>query len=161
MQALKKTQEHAWLQQLVGEWRGEGSCSMGPGQPEQSWTVEESVRAIGEVWVQCESHGHMPEGSPSVMLITLGYDPDKQRFTGTFVGSMMTYLWVYEGSLDPGGRVLTLDAQGPSMACDGTLAKYQDIVEFRDADERSLSSQIQLPDGTWHQFMTTRYRRKR
>ena len=161
MQALKKTQEHAWLQQLVGVWRGEGSCSMGPGQPDQSWTVEESVRAIGDVWVQCESHGHMPDGDPCVMLITLGYDPDKQRFTGTFVGSMMTYLWVYEGALDPDGRTLTLDAQGPSMNGDGTLAKYQDIVEFRGEDERSLSSQIQLPDGTWQKFMSTRYRRKR
>lgn len=160
MQAMKKTPEHAWLQQLVGDWSGEGRCSMGPDQPEQTWTIDERVRAIGDIWVQCESHGQMPDGSPSVMLITLGYDPDKQRFSGTFVGSMMTHLWIYDGGLDPSGRILTLDAEGPSMTGDGTLAKYQDIVELCSEDERNLSSQIQLPDGTWQQFMSTRYRRK-
>lgn len=26
---------------------------------------------------------------------------------------MMTHLWIYEGSLDQAGRVLTLDTEGP------------------------------------------------
>jgi hypothetical protein len=130
-----------------------------PGQPQQTWTIEESVRPIGDVWVQAESRGAMPDGSPSVMLITLGYDPDKQRFTGTFVGSMMTYLWIYDGELDDAGRVLTLNAEGPSMAGDGALAKYQDIVEMVGENERILRSRILLPDGKWQEFMSTRYRR--
>ncbi len=161
MHAPKITKEHAWLQRLVGSWTGEGTAEMGPGQPPQAWTVEETVRAIGEPWVQAESHGTMPDGSPSLMQITLGFDPDRQRFTGTFVGSMMTYLWVYDGELDAAGRVLTLNAEGPSMTGEGKMAKYQDIVELIGDDERLLTSQIQLPDGSWQKFMTARYRRKR
>jgi hypothetical protein len=94
------------------------------------------------------------------MQITLGYDPDAQRFRGTFVGSMMTYLWTYDGSLDAEERVLTLDAEGPNMAEPGKMSRYQDIVELVDADERRLSSRIQMPDGSWQQFMTVRYQRK-
>jgi len=161
MQEVRKTKEHAWLQKLVGEWTGEGDCEMGPDQPRQKWEVTETIRAIGEVWVQGESQGTMPDGSASLMLITLGFDPDKGRFVGTFIGSMMTHLWLYDGELDAAGRVLTLSAEGPSMLGDGKLAKYQDIVEVMGDDERTLSSQIQMPDGTWHRFMTSRYRRKR
>jgi len=157
----KITKEHAWLQRLVGSWIGEGTAEMGPGQPPQTWNVEETVRAIGEAWVQAESQGSMPDGTPHIMQITLGYDPDRQRFHGTFVGSMMTYLWIYDGELDAAGRVLTLNAEGPAMTGDGKMAKYQDIVEIVNDDERLLSSRMQQPDGTWVSFMTSRYKRKR
>ena len=42
----------------------------------------------------------MPDGGPATMIMTLGYDPAKKRFVGTFIGSMMTNLWVYEGELE-------------------------------------------------------------
>jgi uncharacterized protein DUF1579 len=46
--------------------------------------------------------------------MTLGYDPEKKQYVGTWVGSMMSYLWVYDGSLDAEEKVLTLNAEGPS-----------------------------------------------
>lgn len=45
-------------------------------------------------------------------IMTIGYDPHRQRFVGTFVASMMTHLWMYEGALDDGERVLTLETEG-------------------------------------------------
>jgi hypothetical protein len=71
---------------------------------------------------------------------------------------MMTSMWVYEGTVDATGRVLTLDTEGPSMSGDGT-AKYQDIVEFQSDDERSLTSRVQGPNGEWQQIMKATYRR--
>ena len=158
---VTKTKEHAWLKQLVGEWTGEGDCVMGPGQPNQAFKVEESVRAIGDVWVQAEGRGKMPDGSPSITVITLGFDPERNRFVGTFIGSMMTHLWIYEGELDPAGKILTLGVEGPSMLGDGKMVKYQDIVEVKSDEHRTLTSQMQMPDGTWNRFMTAHYRRKR
>jgi hypothetical protein len=73
----------------------------------------------------------------------------------------MTHLWIYNGSLDATGRILTLDAEGPSFAGDGAMAKYQDIIEFENDDLRTLSSQILGPDGQWFRFMTACYRRTR
>lgn len=159
MMEITKTKEHAWLQRLVGEWRGEGEGTAGTGEPPMKWTVDETVRGIGDVWVVGESTGTMPGGQPSTMIITLGFDPDRNRFTGTFIGSMMTYLWIYDGELDASGRILTLNAEGPSMMGPG-LVKYQDIVEIVDGDTRTLSSQMQMPDGSWNRFMTSTYRRK-
>jgi hypothetical protein len=119
------------------------------------------VRSVGGLWVVAEGSGEMPGGGPATTLITLGYDPQKQRFVGTFVGSMMTHLWIYEGALDPAANVLTLDAEGPSFSGDGTMAAYQDIVEIRSDDHRVLRSRVRGPDGTWNEFMTGHYRRKR
>jgi hypothetical protein len=64
------------------------------------------------------------------MVITLGFDPKRNRYVGTWIGSMMNHLWVYDGELDANKRVLTLNAEGPSFSGDGTMAKYQDIIEF-------------------------------
>ena len=61
--------------------------------------------------------------------------------------------------LDAAGKVLTLNVDGPSMAGDGKIVKYQDIVEVMSDDHRTLTSQMQMPDGTWSRFMTAHYRR--
>lgn len=63
MMEVTRTREHAWLQKMIGEWKGKGEASMGPGQLPMKWSVDETVRGIGDVWVQGESLGTMPDGS--------------------------------------------------------------------------------------------------
>jgi hypothetical protein len=152
--------EHMWLEQLVGEWEAEMEASMGPDQPPSKHTGAETVRSLS-VWVVCEGRGEMLGGGNAATIMTLGYDPAKKRFVGTFIGSMMTHLWVYEGTLDAGGKVLTLDADGPSFADPTKTVKYKDTIEIISPDHRTLSSQFQADDGTWHRFMTAHYRRKK
>jgi hypothetical protein len=92
--------------------------------------------------------------------MTLGYDPAQKRFVGTFIASMMTHLWIYNGALDAAGKVLTLDAEGPDFSGGPGMVKYQDIIEFVSDGHRTLKSQILGPDGKWQNFMTAHYRRK-
>jgi hypothetical protein len=152
--------EHEWLHKLIGDWTSEMECSMGPDQPPMKSTGTESVRSLGGLWTIGEGAGDAPDGTPVKSIMTLGYDPQKQRFVGTFVASVMTHLWSYEGTLDASGKVLTLDTEGPSFTGDGSLAKYQDIIEFVSDDHRILRSRTPGPDGTWIEFMTAHYRRK-
>jgi hypothetical protein len=142
--------EHQWLQQLVGEWTYESECIMGPDQPAMKSVGKESVRSLGGLWTVGEMENEMPEGGVGTMIMTLGYDPAKGRFVGTFIGSMMTHLWIYDGQLDAAGKVLTLNAEGPSFAGDGKMAKYHDIIEIKSANERTLSSQLLGEDGKWN-----------
>ena len=100
MMKAEPQKEHQWLHKLVGEWTSEGEASMGPGKPTEKFKSTERVRSLGGLWVLGESTGDMPGGGTATMLMTLGYDPQKKRFVGTWIGSMMTYLWVYDGSLD-------------------------------------------------------------
>jgi len=152
--------EHQWLRKLVGEWTYETAGGQ-PGQPAEKAAGTESVRSLGDIWVLAEGRGEMPGGGPATTLMTLGYDPQKKRFVGTWIGSMMTHMWLYDGELDAAERVLTLNSEGPSMAGDGKMARYQDVIEFKSADHRVLTARVQGTDGTWQQFMTVEYRRKK
>ncbi len=151
--------EHHWLQKFVGDWTYESECCMGPGEPTLTFRGRERARSIGGLWVLCESEGEMPGGDRATMLMTLGFDPQKKRFTGTWVGSMMTTLWVYDGTLSSDETTLTLSADGPSFSGDGTIVKYQDVIEFRGDDHRVLTSRTPDESGNWVVFMTTHYRR--
>jgi hypothetical protein len=158
----KPQKEHAWLQRLVGEWRAEMECRMGPDQPSMTSTGSETVRSLGGLWTLGEGEGEAPDGTPVRSLMTLGYDPQKQRFVGTFVASMMTHLWSYDGTLDASGEVLTLDILGPSFSGDGSLVRYQDIIAWEGDDHRTLRSRAMGEDGGWGPyFVTAHYRRKR
>ena len=161
MQTPEPQAEHKWLQRLVGEWTFESECNMGPDQPPMKHGGRETVRSLGGLWTIGEGDGETPDGNTFKTIMTLGYDPQQKRFVGTFIASVMTHLWPYNGSLDASGKVLTLDSEGPSFAGDGTMAKYQDIIEFIDDDYRTLASQMQGPDGKWMPFMKAHYRRKK
>ena len=149
--------EHRWLSRMVGEWTFEMEAVMGPDQPPMTSTGRQSNRSIGGLWLIGEGEGPTPGGGSMNSVITLGYDPAKGKFVGSFIASVMTHMWPYEGTLD--GNVLTLDSEGPSFTGEG-MAKYQDVVEVVDDDHWILRSRAPGPDGGWFEFMTAHYRRK-
>ena len=152
-------QQHRWLEKLVGDWTYTSECDAGPDQPAMKVDGSERVRSVGGLWTIAEGTGGSgDEAWTSVM--TLGFDPRTGRFVGTFIASMMTHLWIYDGTLDENTGTLTLDAEGPSSAGEG-MAKYQDVVAFVGDDQRTLTSRLLGPDGQWHQFMLAHYHRTR
>ena len=159
---VEPSKEHHWLSKLVGEWTFETEVVTGPDQPPAKGTGTERVRSLGGLWTLGEGSGEMPgDGGIAHSVMTLGYDPQRRRFVGTFIASMMTHLWLYEGSLDAAaGRVLTLNTEGPSWNGDGT-AKYKDVIEFLTDDHRTLTSRMLGEGGQWHEFMRAHYRRRK
>jgi len=151
---------HEWLHQLIGEWTFE-SKMLGPDAPAETFRGTESVRAFGDFWILAEGKGDMPGGGTANMLMTLGYDPAKGRHVGTWLGSMMPMLWIYDGELDAAKRVLTLSADGPKMTGDGGTAKYRDIITLEGKDSRTMTGNVLGDDGKWNQFMIARYTRKK
>ena len=83
MHAEPQTQ-HAWLQKFVGEWSYESQARMPDGQA-VTGTGTQSTRAVGGFWVMGHGEGEMP-GAPAkmTMVITLGFDPAKGKFVGTW-----------------------------------------------------------------------------
>lgn len=161
MQMPDTTLEHQWLLQLVGDWDLESEYVMGPDQSPSVSTGTQRTRALGSLWTLGEMETPGPDGRPMQSLITLGYDPARGKFVGSFIASCMTFHWLYEGTLDANRRVLTLDAQGPSFSGDGSMANYQDIIEVVDADKHLFSSRLQNPDGSWTNFMHGTHTRRR
>lgn len=153
--------QHQWLQKLVGEWTYEFEGITGPDQPTEKFTGTETVRSLGGRWIIAEGRSEMPGSGQQTTIMTLGYDPQKRRFVGTFIASMMTNLWVYDGELDGAERVLTLDTGGPSMGAEGQMARYKDVIEFKSDDHRVMTSYMLGDDGEWRRFMTGNYHRKK
>lgn len=158
---VEPQKEHLWLQKLIGEWTYETEPEPPEAdKPGEVYRGTESVRALGPCWIVAEGQGEMCGGGSVETVITLGFDPQKGRFTGTWVGSIMTMLWVYQGDLEADGRKLNLDSEGPSFSGDGSIAKYRDVIEFVSDDHRILRSLTQNETGEWYQFMATHYYRK-
>lgn len=160
---------HHWLKRFVGEWEFESRCSPGPGQPDLVSIGRERVRMLGDLWLIGESTAEIPAahgGGSMDAVITIGFDPAKApggRFVGTWVGSPMTSMFVYEGELEGGQhgpcRVLPLRTIGPSFTDPAKLTDYIDVVELLDDSTRLLWSKTRGDDGQWHKFMEARYRR--
>ncbi len=47
------------------------------------------------------------------------------------------------------------------MLGDGSMSKYQDMIEFKSYDQRVLSSQFLDDQGIWRPFMKAVYTRKK
>lgn len=149
--------EHHWLEKLVGNWTYESECPTGDGPP-VILRGTERVRSLGGLWIVAEGEGDMPGGGTARTLLTVGYDTQKKIYVGTWIGSMMTVLWTYEGSMNAAGTELTLAAEGPSFTGEGT-AQYRDVITLVNDDERTFTALVQGEGGEWRQMMEMRYRR--
>ncbi len=93
-------------------------------------------------------------------LMTLGFDPGQKRYVGTFIGSMMTPIWPFRGSLDASGKRLPLWSEGPKFDGSG-IGEYRDTIEIIDGDTWHFSSELMADDGQWVKFMDGRHVRPR
>ena len=148
--------EHQWLHRMVGKWTYE--AVMG----DIRTTGLELVTSLGGLWILGQGIGDMPGGAEGQTRLTLGYDTSRNRFAGSWVGSMMDCIFFYEGWLED--DVLTLECEGPAFADDGSMhpsqrAMYRDVYTMPNDDERILSSRHRNDDGSWAEFMRTTYRR--
>lgn len=149
---------HAWLDQLAGEWETEGEVVLDPGQPPIKSKGSESFRRLGDYWAVSDVKGTFMD-MPFSAVFTLGYDPGKKRFVGTWVDSSSSYLWHYEGTLDASGKTLTLESEGPCVRTPGKDAKFRDVMEIKSNNERTFTSRA-LIDGKWETMVTIHSRRK-
>ena len=62
-------------------------------------------------------------GMPFRGRSTLGYDPQKKKWVGTWVDSMSPSMFVMEGGYDAAGKVLTMHCRGPHMATGEMVAR--------------------------------------
>jgi len=155
----KPTPEHQWLQQFVGEWESETEAVTEPGKPAIHSTGTENTQSLGGFWTTSEIHSTLMN-TPFKGLMTLGYDTEKKKYTGTWVDSMTGKLWEYEGTVDPSKKVLTLESEGTCPMHPNKLTKFRDVIELKDKDHKIFSSSMLGEDGKWVTMMTSKAQRK-
>ncbi len=153
-------EQHAWLKQLAGEWESQSEIYMEPGKPPIKAKGTETARMIGGFWLQGENKGTIMD-QPMTGILTVGFDPETKQYVGTWVDSMTSYLWKYEGKVDETGNILTLATKGPCPKKPGTLSNFKEVIELKDKDHKVFTSSMQEDDGTWTKMVTIDYRRKK
>lgn len=149
---------HRWLEQLLGDWHVRTAES--DGEPDGSGPWTEHVRSLEGLWIVCEGQGTMPSGSFGQTLMTLGFNPQTGRYVGTWIGSMMKHMWIYDGELDAAGTSLSLSCEGPDFETPDRTARYRDVITLDGPSRRLLTAQMQTADGRWKDLMTAEYLRR-
>ena len=151
--------QHLWLKRFVGTWKMQAECMMGPDQPPMKSEGIETVRMLGDLWIIAEARATMPGCGEMSSILTLGYDPTRRKFVGTWIGSPMAHMFVYEGELNTATNTLPLNTTGPSFTDPTKTSQYQDTLELKSDNLRELWSQALGDDGKWLRFMTATYTR--
>ena len=149
--------EHEWLKQLAGDWDLDISVQE-PNKETTKSKGSESTRMIGGFWALAEVKATMME-MPFTGLMTVGYNIEKKKYVATWADSMSDYLWQYEGSVDPSGKILTLETTGPCPMQGGKITRFKEVIEIKDKDHRTFTSSVDF-DGKFVQMLTINYTRK-
>jgi len=93
--------------------------------------------------------------------MTVGFDPETDRFRGTWIDSTAPLLWIYDGELDEAGTTLSLESQGPDFQDPTKTRRYRDATTLVAPGHRRSTSSMRNDDGTWSVYMTAEARRVR
>lgn len=152
------TKEHAWFKRYVGEWDSEVEMFMAPNQPPMKSSGTERARMLGGFWLISEGGNN---AMPYSFLLQLGYDPQRQKYIGSWVDSMTSYNWTYEGTVDSTGNILSLNTEGPFPPPSGPVTKIKEVTEFKSDDLRVFTSSRLEENGQWTTHLRVTSRRKK
>ena len=154
----KPQSEHAWLAKFAGTWETEMECTMGPDKEPMKGKATETARMLGGFWLIVENKAEMM-GQPFTGVLTLGYDPAKKSYIGTWTDSMTNYMWTYTGTVDASSDTLTLDTEGPCPMQGGKICKFKEVMKLTGKDEKTFTTSIQGDDGKWTPMMNAKSKR--
>ena len=132
-----------WLKQFEGDWSTQFDGTM-------------NSRVVGKKWVVNEYT--FPSGLFAIQA--LGYDEEKKQFVGTWVDASSSFIWRYSGKLDPTGKILVLDAEGPDLKDPSKMRAYRDSYEFTSRDEIAAVSRMLDDKKEWKTFSDSKMKRK-
>ena len=142
-----------WLKQFEGSWQSVTNVPTQDGSPAKTQKGSMKSASVGKQWVVNKFDGEI-DGTSFQAVQTLGYDVEKKRFVGTWIDSVASYTWKYEGEVDATGKKLTLNAEGPDWNDPKITRRFRDVYEFKSATEIAVQSQMFNDKKEWETYMT-------
>lgn len=135
---------HQLLAGLEGCWTTRTKAWMAGDQPpvETTGTCEQKM-IMGGRYLQQEYHGEMM-GEPFSGINLIGFDNQRQRFVSTWIDTMSTGIYYFEGQADPEGKTITQEGRYDDP--DKGPATWRSVTRF--VDENTLEYVMYLiPEG--------------
>jgi len=126
---------HKLLARMEGSWNVKSTCWMEPGNPVESSGTSEQKMILDGRFLQQEFSGHM-EGIPFSGIGHLGYDNHTRKYVSTWMDSMGTGIYHFEGTAGSDGKSITQTCnyddpvQGPVTWRSVTRVVDDDTLEF-------------------------------
>ena len=144
MEAMQKlaqpNENHKKLEAMAGEFKAE--CKfMGMGEPQVSEGTTKNEMILGGRFLQCSYAGTWM-GKPFKGLQLLGYDNQKQKYTGMWADEMATTMMLAEGEADSTGKVITLRAE------------FNDPVSNKPIKARMVTTVVDKDTHKWEMYCT-------
>lgn len=159
MASPKPGKEHELLKQFEGEWEATAKFMGEPGKDPVVSKSKESARIIaGGLFLVFDDEGEM-FGQKFTGHGTMGYDVHKKKFTGTWIDSMATGVYLIESTVDATGKVFTEWMEGTDPQS-GKPMKMKMVHEVKDRDHRVLRFFMDGPDGKEIETGAIAYQRK-
>lgn len=105
------TAEHKMVMKSVGSWEGTMSMHMGVPEPTKA-PCTEVITAVGDLWVTTRFEMDFM-GMPFSGASSMGYDPEKEMFVGTWIDSMTPRLTIMEGKFDEEKNAIVMHYEMP------------------------------------------------
>lgn len=154
----KPTKEHALLKKNEGTWDATIKDLSDPSKPKVTKGVEVNKMTCGGLWLLSEFTGKMGDET-FTGVGTMGYDPDKKKFVGTWVDSMQTYVGLTEGTLSDDGKTMTSWMEGKDPS--GNPMKLKMVTKYKSDNEHTFTMILPLPGGKEMPMMEIEYKRKK
>ena len=156
----KPGKEHEALKHFEGEWDAVAKFMMAPGQEPVASKAKEVCKLIaGGLFLVIDTEGEMM-GSKFVGHGTMGYDVQKKKYTGSWIDSMATGVFLVEGTYDEAKKIFTETMEGADPMT-GKPMKMKMVHEIKDKDNRVLRFLMAGPDGKEMETGSIEYKRKK
>ncbi len=160
MRLAQPGEQHAMLQEMVGEWETESELNF-PGMPEaMTMRGHSTVKPLlGGRYVMEELHGSMM-GMPFEGINIIGYDNSRQEFVSTWMDNSSTWPITSSGHYDEGTKALTLTGTMRDAAnLEGR--PFRSVSKTLDADHMVMTMYDTVPPQGEVLVMTMHYTRKK
>lgn len=145
---------HALLVKMEGSWDVKSTCWMEPGSPLESSGTSEQKMVLGGRFLQQEFVGDMM-GSHFSGIGYLGYDNHKRKYVSTWLDTMGTGIYYFEGTAGDNGRTITQicdyddPVQGPVKWRSVTKLVDDDTLEFEMFTTNSSGNEEKMAEMTY------------
>lgn len=143
------SKEHEILQRDVGDWTITGKIMAPEGM--QEFVGEEKVVAIGKFWTVSHYSSNAMGGLKGSS--TIGFDPAKKQFVGTWVDSFMPSVTHMHGKYDEKTKTMTLETKGIGM--DGKPMPGKIVIKYKDQNSHTFTMMNPDPTGATEKMVTT------
>jgi hypothetical protein len=150
--------EHRLLERLAGDWQFERQNVPADGSsPRTLGTGVITAEMVGEFFLVSRWSGHL-YGTSYEALQSLGYDIEREQYSGQWIDSFISFRWVLDGSVEEESQELVLTTSGPAPR--GGTAMFRERYLFHSADSITIVGEIQQRER-WVPLSATRLIRQR